>query len=370
MKKIMITAGYGNSLVWFRSDLIKSWLTKGFQVVAAAPGHEAADKMKAMGVKYYQIPLSRTGLNPFKDLLLLFSLRGLLKKEKPDYMFSYTIKPVVYGSLAAFLNKRVKVYSMITGMGYVFTESSGKTGLLKLFVTWLYRVALHRNEKVFFQNTDDVDIFISLKIVSAEKVVLVNGSGVNIDYFSPVPLPEKPVSFLLIARLLWEKGIKEYVQAARVIRCKYPRTKFVMIGWSFEKIPAAIGPEQVELWKNEGLVEILGETGDVRPFIAEASVYVLPSYREGTPRTVLEAMAMGRPVITTDAPGCRETVIDGLNGFLVPVQDSTALAEAMKKFILEPDLISKMGSAGRKLAEDKYDVHKVNRVINQAMNLH
>lgn len=370
MKKIMIIAGYGNSLVWFRSDLIKSWLNKGYQVVAAAPGHEAAEKMKEIGVKYYSIPLSRTNLNPFKDLFLIFSLRSLLKKEKPDYMFSYTIKPVIYGSLAAFFKKRVKIYSMITGLGNAFTDRAGKNKLLKFLVVWLYRIALHRNNKIFFQNTDDIDIFVRLKIVRAEKVVLVNGSGVNIDFFSPASLPEGSVRFLLIARLLWEKGIKEYVEAAQVIRRKYAQVKFAMIVWEYDKTSAAIGHKQVELWESEGIVDIFGQTGDVRPFFAGASVYVLPSYyREGIPRTILEAMAMGRPVITTDAPGCRETVVDGVNGFLVPAKDSNKLAEAMEKFILEPALIAKMGSAGRKIAAEKYDVHKVNRVINKEMEL-
>jgi glycosyltransferase involved in cell wall biosynthesis len=240
---------------------------------------------------------------------------------------------------------------------------------LKQLVIWLYRLALTFTNKVFFQNPDDIRVFEELRIVKPDKVVQINGSGVNIEDFSPAPLPVGQVVFLLIARLLREKGINEYVEAAGIVKAKYPDARFMLVGWTFDDNPSAISPKQVESWRKEGLVEIYSETEDVRPFIAESSVYVLPSYREGTPRTVLEAMAMGRAIITTNAPGCRETVKEGINGFLVPVKDSQTLAKVMERFIIETQLVTRMGEESRKITEEKYDVQKVNAIVNRAMSL-
>ncbi len=367
MAKIMIIGGLARSLLLFRGDLIKGWLAQGHEVTAAAPEGGIKKELEKWGVKYIKIPLKRTGLNPAGDLFLLGFLIQLLRKKRPDYLFLYTVKPVIYGSLAATFLPTCRVYSMITGLGYVFTSPEG--GTFKKLVTAMYRAALKRNRKVFFQNPDDAREFVNIKVIEEKKVVLVNGSGVNVDHFYRTRLPEGPVTFLLISRLLKEKGIIEYVEAARMVKEKYPAAGFRIIGWPLIGDPSTIKPKQLERWKEEGIVEILGETDDVRPIIAEASVYVLPSYREGTPRTVLEAMAMGRPVITTDVPGCRETVTGGLNGFLVPVKDAKALAAAMEKFLENPEQIGQMGRESRKLAEEKYDVHKINRVINETMGI-
>ncbi len=369
MYKMMIIAGFDRSLLLFRGDLIKEWLNMGYKVTAAAPGNEIKSCLEKMGVKYVPVPMSRAGINPAKDIYLLFSLVRLLRKEKPDYLFLYTIKPVIYGSFAALFLPTCRVYSMITGLGYVFTANEGRGRLLKKLVVTMYRTALKRCRKVFFQNLDDMREFLKLRIIEKEKVVVINGSGVNIDYYRFAPVAEGPATFLLIARLLKEKGILEYVEAARLVKNKYPEAVFKLIGWPLAGDPSVIEVEKIEKWKEEGIVEILGETDDVRSFIAAASVYVLPSYREGMPRTVLEAMAMGRAIITTDASGCRETVEEGVNGFLVPVKDSRTLAEAMEKFIVEPDLAGKMGRESRRIAEEKYDVRKVNHVINKTMGI-
>ena len=369
MVKVMIVAGLDLSLILFRRELIESWLQIDCSVVAAAPNRKVEGALKEIGVRYHTLPLERTGLNPVKDLILLCSLIRLFRKESPDCLYLYTIKPVIYGSLAARVMPSCRVFSMITGLGYAFTRSEDEGKLLRKLLVFLYRIALKRNRKVFFQNPDDESFFVDNGIVEPDKVVRVNGSGVNIDYYSMTPHNKGEVSFLLIARLLKEKGIVEYIEAARKIKTKYPEARFMLVGWSFDDNPTAIGQEQIEEWQKEGIVEIYGETDDVRPYIAKAAVYVLPSYREGTPRTVLEAMAMGRAVITTDVPGCRETVIEGRNGFLVPVKDSGALAEAMENFIENPALVEHMGAESRKIAEDKYDVQKVNRVINREMGL-
>jgi glycosyltransferase involved in cell wall biosynthesis len=368
MVKILIIAGFGKSLLNFRSELINSWVAAGYRVLAAAPGWEAEAELKQKGVCYESIPLKRASLNPVKDLLLLLHLIRFYKRTRPDYLFLYTAKPVIYGSLAAVFSRRCRVFSMVTGLGFVFTEEN-KALWLRWLTVWLYRVALKRNEKVFFQNPDDRNLFVRLKIIEATMTILVSGSGVNLEYYKQVALPSGPPVFLIIARLLKEKGFIEFVEAARLVKCKHPVAQFKMIAWQLEGGPSVISDEQIRQWREEGVVEIFGETDNVRPFLADACVYVLPSYREGTPRTVLEAMAVGRAIITTDAPGCRETVVEGVNGFLVPVRDSRALAAAMERFIAEPELIVQMGKASRRIAEEKYDVHKVNQVINKSMGL-
>jgi glycosyltransferase involved in cell wall biosynthesis len=233
----------------------------------------------------------------------------------------------------------------------------------------LYRFALGRTHKVFFQNADDERLFRKLGLLPAfVPSVVVNGSGVDVASFSSKPLPLGTISFLMIGRLLGDKGVREYAAAARRIKAFHPRARFQLVGW-IDTNPDAIGQSELDSWTTDGTLEFLGKLKDVRPAIAASTVYVLPSYREGTPRTVLEAMAMGRPIITTDAPGCRETVIDQQNGFLVPVKSVEALAEAMMKFIEDPSLALRMGRRSREIAEAKYDVHNVNAVMLREMGI-
>lgn len=369
MSKIAIISHYAPSLINFRGDLIRTMAELGHEVICLGPEAGFEQPLRELGADYRQIPLHRTGLNPLKDIKTLFSLRKVLKEIKPDLVFSYTVKPIVYGSIAAHLAGVKRMYAMITGLGYVFIGQTLKQKFLTQVVAFLYRLGLKYNQVVFFQNSDDLHLFVNKGIVPKNvKPVLVNGSGVNIEKFACVPPKLSPITFLLIARLIKDKGILEYVEAARLLKQKYPTAIFQLLG-PLDINPAAITQTQLNQWTKEGVIEYLGKTNDVRPFIAESSVYVLPSYREGTPRSVLEAMSMGRPVITTDAPGCRETVVNGRNGFLVPVKDISALKSAMEKFILEPDLIVHMGRQSRIIAEEKYDVRKVNRVILQEMGL-
>jgi len=370
LAKIVKILNYSPTLINFRGDLIRALVELGHEVVCLGPEAGFEQPLQELGADYRQIPLHRTGLNPLKDIKTLFSLRKVLKEIKPDLVFSYTVKPIVYGSIAAHLAGVRQMYAMIEGLGYVFTEQSIKQKFLRQLVCFLYRKALKYNRAVFFLNPDDMQLFIERGIVpNAVKPVLINGIGVNIEKFAFAPPKLSPVTFLLIARLIKDKGILEYVEAARLLKQKYPDARFQLLG-PLDINPAAITQEQLERWTKEGIIEYLGKTNDVRPYIADASVFVLPSfYREGTPRSVLEAMSMGRPIITTDAPGCRETVIDGKNGFLVPVKDIDTLKSAMEKFIQEPDLISQMGKQSRIIAEEKYDVRKVNRAILQEMGL-
>jgi glycosyltransferase involved in cell wall biosynthesis len=313
--------------------------------------------------------MHRTGTNPLADLSTLFALRRLMRALKPGHVLAYTIKPVIYGLLAARLASVPNRFALITGLGYAFTgEATGLRGALRAVVRRLYALSLRGAHKVFFQNPDDRELFLSLGIVGkATPTAIVNGSGIDVSAYAVAPLPQG-ADFLLIARLLGDKGVREYVEAARKVRAQHPEASFSLVGW-IDGNPDAIAQGELDAWVNEGAIRYLGRMDDVRPALAACSVYVLPSYREGTPRTVLEAMAMGRPVITTDAPGCRETVKDGDNGFLVPVKSVDALAEAMLRFIREPALREAMGRRSREVAEDKYDVHKVNAVMLRAMGL-
>ncbi len=372
MAKILIVGSIAGSMVSFRGDLIKAWLKSGYQVTALTRPAKAGrlEKIETLGAKHYPIPLYRDGMNPVQDIKLLVSLRRIICTEKPRYIFTYTVKPIIYGAFAARRLPPVKLFAMITGLGYAFSGGSFKQRLVQGILRLMYRQALKRYSLIFFQNRDDLELLKQLKIIGpGQAVKVVNGSGVNLEhyYYSPAVLTGD-LTFLLIARLIKSKGIREYAAAARLIKAKYPESRFVLVGRKHEG-PDAIDQADLESWQQEGLIEYAGGSNDVRPYLQACSVYVLPSYREGTPRSVLEAMAMGRPVITTDAPGCRETVQAGENGFLVPVQDSEALAAAMEKFIKDPGLLKKMGAASRRIAEEKYDVHKVNREIIEAMGL-
>ena len=397
--KIVIISNYASSLINFRGALISEFVKAGHEVIACAPGEsiDMAEKLKSMGVRYRAIHLDRTGINPIKDLFLLLELLSFFRRSQPDIVINYTIKPVIYGSLAARLAGVANIFSMITGLGYVFTGNALRQKMIRALVCRLYRRALSINQAVFFLNADDLALFVQSGLINySQKTLLIDGEGVDVKHYNyPSPpfahqdeqtsvisgsgidlmnfphisLEIKQPRFLLIARLIKDKGIFEYVEAARILKKRHTQTVFRLLG-PFDSNPSAILESQVKEWQKEGTIEYLGETEDVRPFIADANVYVLPSYyREGLPRTILEAMAMGQPIVTTDAPGCRETVRDGDNGFLVPVRDVDSLAQAMERFILHPELIAKMGSRSREIAERKYDIRKVNAVIMQTMGL-
>ncbi len=377
--RIVVVAGYAPSLVNFRGPLLKALVERGHEVIALAPPDEpeesapgTAAALRALGIELLRFPMRRGGLNPFEDARTLLALRRELLRLRPDLVLAYTIKPVVYGSLAARWAARwaktPQVASLITGLGYAFGDmhSGGEPGarqslarrLLSGLVLRLYRTALEQNSVVFFQNPDDRDLFARLGIIGqnqGQRVVVVAGSGVDLAHFAPAPpvLPGGPV-FLCIARLLWAKGVGVYVEACRLLKQRHPQAVCRLLG-PLDHVPDAVPEELVRRWREEGVVEILGPVDDVRPQLAAASVFVLPSFREGAPRSVLEAMAMARPVITTDVPGCRQTVEEGVTGYLVPPFEPGALMRAMERFIEEPERITQMGAAGRRLAEERFD---------------
>lgn len=378
--KFLIIGSYPASILKFRGALIKALHYKGFEIHIAAPEFdnypEDRDQLEALGYIVHDIPMQRTGTNPVTDAKTLIALYHLMKDINPHYIMAYTIKPVIYGSLAAKMARVPHRFALITGLGYAFQgadEEGYKKSNLQKIMHRLYSVALASTHKVFFQNPDDEALFKAMGIIKNNiPTKVVNGSGVDTSEYSVQPFPiddDKPLpKFLLIARLLGDKGVREYAQAAKIIKDKYPKAQFDLVGW-IDDNPDAIQQKELDKWINDGLLKFWGKLADVQPAIAASSVYVLPSYREGTPRTVLEAMAMGRPIITTDAPGCRETVIDEYNGYLVPVKAVEELAAAMERFISDPELIVQMGAASRQLVEEKFDVHAVNRTMLKEMGL-
>jgi glycosyltransferase involved in cell wall biosynthesis len=304
-----------------------------------------------------------------EDLRTLRCIMAALEDIRPDLLLSYTIKPVIYGSLAAAKVGVPHRHAMITGLGSTLMGEGFKMKCTAVVAKWLYRHGLAKNEGVFFQNPDDQAFFERNHLLNPGcRVTLINGSGVELDQFAYAPQPPGPMTFLLIARLTREKGIVEYVEAAGLLKAIYPEARCQLLG-PFDSNPAAISRSQVTAWEREGIIQYLGTVDDVRPHLAGAHVMVLPSYGEGTPRSVLEAMAMGKAVVTTQVSGCRETVIDGQTGFLVPPKDPVALAEAMGRFLADPALAQKMGTAARTYAEGKYDVNKVNKIILKALGL-
>ena len=374
-RRFLLISCTSYSLVNFRGPLVQALINAGLEVHTAAPGlledTKTCQQLEAWGAITHDCPMQRTGLNPLKDIITLQSLYRLMRNIRPEMVLGYTIKPVVYGMLAAWLAKVPQRYALITGLGYAFAgQASGKRALVFQIVRRLYAAALSKADKVFFQNPDDEALFRELGILRKEvPSQVLNGSGVDMAHFTVAPLPPGPPRFLLIARLLGDKGVRQYANAARRIKQQHPEMIFQLAG-DIDSNPDTITQEELDAWVKEGAIQHLGWLDDVRPAIADCSVYVLPSYyREGTPRSVLEAMSMGRAVITTDAPGCRETVIDGDNGYLIPVRDVDALVEAMEHFIDSPSRVQAMGQRSFEIAKDRYDVHKVNAVMLEAMGV-
>jgi glycosyltransferase involved in cell wall biosynthesis len=370
-RNILVVGSLAESLAGFRAPLLRAMASRGHRVIACAPAADAPTRraLAQMEVEYRDLPVSRSGLNPARDLQLMAALHLLIRSVRPDIVLTYTAKPVIYGSLVARSAGVPAVFSLITGLGYGFAGTGFKANLVGALLRRLYRAGLKESRAVFFQNPDDERVFRELGLLRQDtRSVVVNGSGVDLDRFRPALFPAE-TSFLMIARLISIKGIHDYARAAEILRARYGSVPFRLAGW-IDNTPAAIRERDLRGWVDGGILEFLGRLDDVRPALAAASVYVLPSRcGEGTPRTILEAMAMGRPIVTTDSPGCRETVTNRRNGFLVPVGDPTALASALERFILSPALISEMGRESRRMAVEKYDVHGVNTVMLQEMGL-
>ncbi len=365
MVHVAIIGNEPSSLLNFRDDLIRTVASFGHRATAmSAPA--SADQIRqieALGAQFRSYPVQRNGLNPLRDIQTFFALRKAFKELKPDVVLAYTIKPVIWSGIAAYLTNVPKFYALIEGLGYAFQDGGWRRKLIGMLAALLYRISLQKAaDKVIFLNQDNKNFFLKEKIIPSEKVALIDGIGLDLDWYAQRPFTESHPIFLCIARLLGEKGLREYAQAAYIVKRRYPDATFRILGPT-DPSPDRISLDHVHEWQHKGLIEYLGVSDDVRPYLAASHVYVLPSYHEGMPRTVLEAMATGRPILTTNAPGCKETVVQGENGFLVPVKDAEALAERMIWFIENRDQWERMGQASRRMAEERFNVHKINAQI-------
>lgn len=371
--RILLVGSYAPWLVNFRGPLIAALIARGHEVHAAAPDIDrpTREALDAMGAIVHETPMERQGTSILADLRYFRVLKRLVRQVRPGLVITYTIKPNIWGAFAA-AAAGVPSVAMVTGLGIAFTDTAGGASVRTRLVRWaaraLYRRATRHNRLVVFQNPDDRDEFIATRcLADPAKARLTNGSGVDLVHFAPSCLPGAP-AFLMIARILGAKGIREYAEAAIELRRTHPDVPCRLVGF-FDEGPDAIGRDEMEGWVARGL-EYLGKSDDVRPHLAACSVYVLPSYyREGTPRSVLEAMATGRPILTTDAPGCRETVVDGVNGYLLPVRDSAALVEKMRYLLDNPQIVRSMATESLRIAREKYDVDKVNKTLIRDLGL-
>lgn len=351
----------------FRGDLIQKIIASGYEVIVTGPNRDNVEKIEALGARFVEIPMDKNGVNPAKDLAYQKALCDLFKKEKPDVTLGYTSKPVIYGAIAAKKAGVPHIVSMVTGAGYAFTAKTKKAKVIKAILSVLYKRAFACADTVIFQNTDDKDQFVGEHLVKEQKCRIVNGSGVNTERFAIAPYPEQ-ITFFMLSRVMYSKGIREYLEACKIVKEKHPEVRLMLLG-ACENIQDSISESDLQPYIDGGIIEHFGETDTVADYYKQCSVYVLPSYREGTPRTVLEAMSMGRAVITTDAPGCRETVLDGETGFLVPVMDGPAVAEKMLEFIEHPERIAEMGQKSAQYCRENFDVNKVNKDMCQYLGI-
>jgi glycosyltransferase involved in cell wall biosynthesis len=350
-RTIVLSANSDWNIANFRQGLIRALRDAGYEPVVIAPPDPAAEtRMQALGVERIPVRVERSGVNPWADLQLLFAYRRLLKRLRPVAYLGYTIKPNIYGSLAA-ASLGIPAIPNVSGLGTAFI----RRGLLQRIVTPLYRFGFRRAPVVFFQNAEDRQLFVDRRIVRTDQARVLPGSGVDLERFVPAPLPEGPPIFLLVSRLLRDKGVREFVEAARSLRSALPTARFQLLGPIDEGNRTAISPVELDRWVEQGVIDYLGTTDDVRPFIAAASAVVLPSYREGLPRSLLEAAAMARPLIAADVPGCRDVVEDGVNGYLCAVRDAASLAGAMWR-LAELPIAQRlaMGKAARRKVQERF----------------
>ena len=374
MKHILIIASYGPSLINFRLYLIKKLISKGYKVSVASPKDRFSDnlqkELKDLGVNINIFSLSRAGLNFFKNCKTIFEIFRIIQKSKPNIIISYTVKPVIYTGLVLKYFKKISYFPLITGLGYAFIhKKSIKHKIIKYFITKLYQKSLKNSSKIIFQNKDDQSLFSELKIIKDQNISnVVNGSGIDLNTYPLSDLPSKPV-FLMISRLLVDKGVREYVEAAKIVRSRFSNARFQLAG-SLDENPSGIMAKELQAWINEGDIEYLGEIKSVQSILRSCKYYVLPSYREGTPRSTLEALSTGRPIITTDVPGCRETVVHEKNGLLIPARDIASLTNAMIRLLEEKEeVIQNMAKESFLIAKNKFEVNKVNDSLFNIMGL-
>lgn len=350
--------------------MMQSFCKKGIKVIAAGPEKEDtwSEKFANSGIEYRCIPVNRNGLNIFADITTYIAIKKLITELHPQKIFTYQAKTIVYGCIAAYrCDKNIEVYPLVAGLGSIFRGKGLKNLIIRTILSIQYRIAFKLSKKVIFQNKDDLSELVHRHLLHRDKSRIIHGSGVNTDKFEMTKLPNEK-SILFIGRLIGDKGIREYLELAKRLRRSHIEIKCKLVG-PFDSNPSAISSEELQPYIDSNIIEYYGEQKDVRPFLQQCSVYVLPSYHEGTPKTVLEAMSIGRPIVTTDAPGCRETVKDGINGYLVPIKNIEALYNSVCKILDNPPLAEAFSIQSRRIAEEKYDVNKINSDIIKIMEL-
>ena len=364
---VCIVASEGRSLINFRGPLIKSWVDLGFKVVCVSveSPEDMVPEIEKLGASYVQVYGSRTGIGLRDGIQMMKGYVRTFKEISPDYIFLYMSKPLAFGSWAANKTRIPHVNVLVNGLENAFYRSTIKDALIRFVLTFFYHFISNKAENVFFQNPDDCLLLEKRRVFFGSNACIVNGSGVDMNFFERKPLPDTPV-ILMVARLLWSKGIREFLQAVPIVKKAHPETKVLLVG-GLDSNDEAISKIDLELAVKKYDIEYCGHADDVRPFLARCSIFVLPSYHEGLPRSVLEAMAVGRPIITTDVSGCRETVIDGINGFLVPPKDGEALAEKLIRLIEDSSLCNKMAEESYQICKKKFEVSLINKLINAKM---
>lgn len=365
--KILVVSPKNKTVFNFRGDLIKDMIAKGNEVYVTGPNKEFVEDIMAIGVKdFIEVPLVKDNTSISGDLAYLEKLKEVMKKVQPELVFEYTIKPVIYGSIAAKSCGVKKIYPMVTGLGRVYASESLKNKVVRKIIKTLYQIAFKGCNKVIFQNPDDVQEFVEGHYLPENKCVVVNGSGVNMNRFYRSDIPKKPV-FLMVSRIIKEKGVLDFAQAAREVKKKVPEARFIVLG-GYDMSIGALKEEDIKEYIDDGSIELPGEVKDPVSFYAQASVFVLPSYyREGLPRTILEGMSCGRPIITTDWTGCREPIEDGVNGYLVPIKNQEELAKRMYELATDREKVLKMSDAAYKTCKEKYAVEIVNQQMRKVM---
>lgn len=366
MKKILIISAKNKTVFNFRGDLIKDMISCGNEVFVTGPNQDYIDDIMALGVKkFIEVPSVKDNASIINDLKYLDLLKKVIQEIKPDIVFSYNIKPVIYGSIAAKSKKTPHIYAMVTGLGRIYSSNSLKSRIVRVVTKFLYKKAFKTCDKIIFQNSDDVDDLVKAGYLPKEKTIIVNGSGVNMDRFRKTDIPEKPV-FLMVSRIIKEKGVLEYCKAARELKKTHPEARCILLG-GFDTSIGSLKSEDIKEYVDDGSIELLSEVKDPIAFYRNASVFVLPSYyREGLPRTILEAFACGRAVITTDWVGCREAVQDGINGYLVPIKNSSMLVRKMDN-LCDRDKAYAMGETAYRNCREKYEVGIINKQMREVI---
>lgn len=370
MTKVAVVTAATNTIPRFRIDMIEEFVGRGCDVLVLGnePELEWGEYFKERSIRYRSYPIARNGTNPVQDLKTQNALQRIFEEEQPDKLFTYQAKPNIYGIAAAHKAGVSERYALVAGLGTMFHGTDAKSKLVGSIVAREYKSSFKHVTKAFFQNQDDVGTFVNRGIITRDRVVMLHGSGVNTERFAVAPLPDIP-TFVLVGRLVRGKGVFEYLDAARMVKAAHPEARFLLVG-PFDTNPTSLTAEELEPYESDGTIEYLGLLEDVRPALAQASTFVLPSYYgEGTPKSALEAMSMGRAVITADAVGSREVVDHGVNGLIVPPRDADSVASAMLMLAEEPSLVARMGVESRRMVEEVFDVRKVNDVICETMGI-